>query len=268
MNIDYCQLNHVVCDDATTQHRVYVARRVSVLMRACGQSCAVRGVGRPRTGRRPDASRHLARHAHGHQMGTQQPAAARHGGGPAQARPAHGPAAHPAAFWPTSPRRHPTRGRLSVPWMPLVCGARRAPARRFLALSLSGPKARGFQDTASASTTPKEKWLSLCSLLRRWLSPCAPRSSACRWMPPWRPPPRRRCRSSRCARRRRPTHSRAHAPHTQHHERTLGSHPVLGCGIGLCSECRLSHVLPRYSCACRRCALATRPLPVTCRLTR
>ena len=48
----------------------------------------------------------------------------------------------------------------------------------------------------------------------------------------------------------------------------LGSHSVLGCGIGLCSECRLSHVLPRYSCACRRCALATRPLPVTCRLTR
>ena len=54
-------------------------RVVSVLMRACGQSCAVRGFGRPRTGRRPDASRHLARHAHGHQMGTQQPAAARHG---------------------------------------------------------------------------------------------------------------------------------------------------------------------------------------------
>ena len=106
-------------------------RVVSVLMRACGQSCAVRGVGRPRTGRRPDASRHLARHAHGHQMGTQQPAGPGMGPG-GQARPAHGPAAHPAAFWPTSPQRHPTRGRLSVPWTPLGCGeARRAPRATF-----------------------------------------------------------------------------------------------------------------------------------------
>ena len=237
-------------------------------MRACGQSCAVRGVGRPRTGRRPDASRHLARHAHGHQMGTQQPAGPGMGPG-GQARPAHGPAAHPAAFWPTSPQRHPTRGRLSAPWTPLGCGeARRAPARRFLALPFLAPK-QEVSRTLHLHQPLRKKNGSLyarCSVDgSRHARPGRPHAGGCH-------------RGGR-----RPAAAAAHqgAPDADDppiHARTrhtrnimnalLGSHSVLGCGIGLCSECRLSHVLPRYSCACRRCALATRPLPVTCRLTR
>lgn len=244
------QLNHCVCarcDDSTSGVRSNVARPLSVLMRACGQRAALCA---------PSGDR-------GPGDGPTRPARSRR----ARRRPCPWRRRVPR-FWPTAPQRQTTSDPVRV--TPLGSGeARRAPARRFLALSLFGPKARAFHDTASASTHSERKMaLSMLAAPSMALAMRAPvvRMQVDATVEAAAPPPLPLIK----VRPKPTTHpfTRARAHTRKIMNAVLGSHSVLGCGIGLCSAGRLSHVAPRYSCACRRCALATRPLPVTCRLTR